>query len=150
MPEITRTILARVRQYVGDRRHSKRQRVRLNFSLSLSTSAQALNGTRRVNMLDGYTSDISENGLALIVPQITLAEHHLVGENRSLNVKLQLPDGPVEVVAVPVRYERLEEDQTETGYLIGAKIISMPDADRERYSRYVVALQQGKILSVEL
>jgi c-di-GMP-binding flagellar brake protein YcgR len=144
MAEITRTILARVRQYVGDRRHSKRQRVRLSFSLSLSTAAQGLNGTRRMNMLDGYTSDISENGLALIVPQITLAEHHLVGENRSLNVKLQLPDGPVEVVAVPVRYERLEEDQTETGYLIGAKIVSMPDPDRERFSRFVVALQDGR------
>ena len=144
MAEITRTILARVRQYVGDRRRSKRQRVRLSFSLSLSAAAQGLNGTRRMNMLDGYTSDISESGLALIVPQITLAEHHLVGENRSLNVKLQLPDGPVEVVALPVRYERLEEDQTETGYLIGAKIISMPDHDRERFSRYVAALQDGR------
>lgn len=143
MAEFTRTVLARLRQFVGHRRHSTRQRVRLDFSLSLSAAAQGLNGTRRISSLDGHTLDISANGLALIVPQITLAEHHLVGENRTLNVKLQLPDGPVEVVAAPVRYERLEEDQTETGYLIAVKIVSMPDDDRERLSRYVVALKEG-------
>ena len=90
MAEFTRTILARLRQYVGDRRRSKRQRVRLSFSLSLSAAAQSLNGARRIKTLDGHTLDISDNGLALIVPQITLAEHHLVGENRSLDVKLQV------------------------------------------------------------
>ena len=144
MAEFTRTILARLRKYVGDRRHSTRRRVRLDFSLSLASATQGLNGTRRVSSLNGHTLDLSENGLSLIVPQITLAEHHLVGENRSLNVKLQLPSGPVEVVASPVRYERLEEDEIETGYLIGVKIVSMPDADRERFSRFVATLQEEK------
>ncbi len=143
MAEFTRTILARLRQFVGDRRHSKRQCVRLSFSLSLAAASQSLNGTRRIRTLDGHTSDISDNGLALIVPQITLAEHHLVGENRSLNVKLQLPTGPIDLVGMPVRYERFEEGEAETGYLIAVKIVSMPDADRERFSQYVASLQQA-------
>src|SRR6266550_6528586 len=114
MAEFTRTILARLRKYVGDRRHSTRRRARLDFSLSLASATQGLNGTRRISSLNGHTMDLSDNGMSLVVPQITLAEHHLVGENRSLNLKLQLPTGPVEVVASPVCYERLEEAEIET------------------------------------
>jgi hypothetical protein len=141
MAEFTRTIVSRLRQYVGDRRHSTRQRVRLNLSLSLASATKGLNGTRRISSLEGHTLDLSANGLALIVPQITLGEHHLVGENRSLNVKLQLPGGPVEIEASPVRYQRLEEDHADTGYLIALKIVRMPDDDRARFSEYVATLR---------
>ena len=141
MAEFTRTIVSRLRQYVGDRRHSKRRRVRLNLSVSLASATKSLNGTQRVNSMEGHTLDLSANGLALIVPQITLGEHHLVGENRSLDLKLQLPDGPVVMQAAPVRYERLEEDDNETGYLIAVKIVRMPDSDRARFSEYVATLQ---------
>ena len=141
MAEFTRTIVSRLRQYLGNRRHSKRQLVRLDLSLSLAPATKSLNGTRRISSMSGHTLDLSPNGLALIVPQITLGEHHLVGENRSLNVKLQLPGGPVEMQAAPVRYERLEEDQTETGYLIVVKIVGMSDDDRARFSEYVATLK---------
>ena len=144
MPELARTIVARLRQYVGDRRHSKRQRVCLNFSLSLSSNTKSLNGSRRVISMKGHTLDLSATGLALIVPHITLGEHHLVGENRLLDLNLELPDGPVELQAAPVRYERLEDDELETGYLIAAQIVSMPDSDRAKFSAYVAALQGSK------
>jgi PilZ domain len=147
MAEFTRTIVSRLRQYVGDRRHSKRQRVRLKLSLSLISATKGLNGARRINWMDGHTLDLSSNGLALVVPRITLGEHHLVGENRGLNLKLQLPDGPVEMQATPVRYERLEDDQSETGYVIAAKIVRMSDDDRARYSAYVATLRENKELS---
>ena len=137
--------MSRLRQYLGDRRHSKRQCVRLDFSLSLAPATKSLNGTRRISSMDGHTMDLSANGLALIVPQITLGEHHLVAENRLLNVKLQLPGGPVEMQAAPVRYERLEEHETETGYLIAVKIVRMPDDDRARFSEYVATLQERKV-----
>lgn len=142
MAEFTRTIVSRLRQYVGDRRHSTRRRVRLNLSLSLAPATKNLNGTRRISSLEGYTVDVSANGLALIVPQITLGEHHLVGENRSLNLKVELPGGPVEIEASPVRYQRLEENHAETGYLIAVKIVRMPDDDRARFSAYVATLRE--------
>ena len=147
MAEFTRTIVSRLRQYVGDRRRSKRQRVRLSLSLSLVSATKGLNGTRRINWMDGHTQDLSPNGLALVVPRITLGEHHLVGENRGLNLKLQLPGGPVELQATPVRYERLEEDQNETGYLIAVKIVRMAEGDRAKYSAYVATLREGKPIS---
>ncbi|MEP6570937.1 MAG: PilZ domain-containing protein [Acidobacteriota bacterium] len=144
MAEFTRTIVSRLRQYLGDRRHSNRQRVRLELSLSLASATKGLNGTRRVVSMDGYTVDMSANGLALIVPQITLGEHHLVGENRSLNVTLQLPDGPVEMQAAPVRYERIEDNESGTGYLIAVKIVGMPEDDRAKFAACFATLQNRR------
>jgi hypothetical protein len=95
--------------------------------------------------MDGHTYDLSANGVALIVPAITLGEHHLVGENRSLRVQLELPSGPVEMQVLPVRYERLEEHRSETtGYLIAVKIVGMSEEDRAKYGEYVSTLLQRK------
>ena len=125
---------------MGDRRHSLRRMVRLNFRLSLASPARNLNGTRKVSSIDGHTMDLGERGLALIVPAITLGEHHLVGENRSLELKLELPAGPIEMQVMPVRYERLDEHKTETGYLIGVKILEMSDEARSAFSDYLKTL----------
>lgn len=144
MAEFTRAIVSRLRQYMGDRRHSKRLNVRLPFRLSLVSPARNLNGTRRISSLEGHTLDLGEKGLALIVPAITLGEHHLVAENRGLNVKLELPGGPVEMQVAPVRYESLEEHKTETGYLIGVKIVGMTEEDRARFSEYLATLPGRK------
>lgn len=83
--------------------------------------------------------------MALIVPAIRLGEHHLVGENRSFNVKLEMPVGPIEMQVAPVRYETLEEHESETGYLIGVKIIDMRKEDRARFAKYVSTLLQRKL-----
>ena len=144
MAELARSIVSRLRQYFGDRRHQNRQKVRLPFSLSLASPAKSLNGMRRVSSMDGHTLDLSPNGLSLVVPKITLGEHHLVGENRSLNVKVELPLGTVEMQVMPVRYESLEEHETESGYLIGARIVRMPDEDRARWADYVATLPSRK------
>ena len=145
MPELARSIVSRLRQLVGDRRHSKRLKVRLPFSLSLASLTRNLNGTKRVNSVEGHTLDLSPNGLALVVPAITLGEHHLVGENRSLSIKLELPGGPVEMQVMPVRYQSLDEHETETGYLIATRIISMSDEDRAKFVNYASTLPRAKV-----
>ena len=94
--------------------------------------------------MQGHTLDVSPNGLSLIIPKITLGEHHLVGENRPLNLKLELPAGPVEMQVIPIRYESLDEHETETGYLIGARIVGMPDGDRAKFADYVSSLPGRK------
>lgn len=140
MAEFARTIVSRMRQYMGDRRHSTRHNIRLNFRLSLASPARNLNGNHKVSSVDGHTLDVGHGGLALVVPAITLGEHHLVGVNRSLQVKLELPAGPVEMQVAPVRYERLDEHKTETGYLIGVKILTMSDTDRASFSDYLATI----------
>jgi hypothetical protein len=109
-------------------------RVRLTFTLSLSDPRVRTNGARRLPSLDGHTHDVSTTGLALIVPAIRIGEHYLAGTDRKLYLKLELPTGPVEMKLTPVRYESLEDDG---GYLIGARISEMSDADRVSFEKYV-------------
>ncbi len=137
MAEFTRTIVARLRKIAGDRRRTTRRTLRVPFSLSLISVTKNLNGVQRVSSLQGHTLDLSQAGLGLVVPRITLGEHHLVGENRNLKVKLDLPVGAVEMLVLPVRYESLEENETESGYLIGVRIVAMSDEDRAKFSDYL-------------
>lgn len=102
------------------------------------------NGSRRLPTLDGYTLDISATGLALVVPAIRIGEHYLAGADRKLYVKLELPTGPLEMKVATVRYESLEDD---TGYLIGANIVEMSDADRVVFEKYVAKVLKHEPVS---
>ena len=136
MSELPRRIVSQLRRFIGNRRRSKRVRTRLGFTLSLSDPRVGMNGSRRLPTLNGYTLDVSISGLALIVPAIRIGEHYLAGADRKLHVKLELPSGPIEMKVVTVRYEDLEDG---SGYLIGARIIEISDADRASFQKYVLA-----------
>jgi len=143
MSELPRRIVSHLRRFIGNRRRFKRVRARLNFTLSLSDPRVNTNGSRRLPTLNGHTFDVSTSGLALIVPAIRIGEHYLAGAERKLFLKLELPNGPVEMKLASVRYESLDESNEETGYLIGARIVEMADADRETFTKYVNKLVSG-------
>ena len=142
MSELPRRLVSHLRRFIGNRRRHKRVRARLNFTLSLSDPRVKTNGSRRLPTLNGHTLDISQTGLALIVPAIRIGEHYLAGSDRRIYLKLELPDGPVEMKLATVRYEALEDTDEETGYVIGARIIEMSDADRASFDAYL-----GKVLN---
>jgi PilZ domain-containing protein len=134
MSELPRRIVSHLRRFIGNRRHSKRVRARLSFTLSLSDPRMGSNGSRRLPGLSGHTLDVSPTGIALIVPAIRIGEHYLAGSERRLYIKLELPSGAVEMKVVAVRYEGLDD---ESGYLIGARIVEMSDSDRASFEKYV-------------
>src|ERR1051325_3873842 len=136
MSELPRRIVSHLRRFIGNRRHSKRVRARLSFTLSLSDPRLGANGSRRLPALNGHTLDVSSTGLALVVPAIRIGEHYLAGSDRRLYIKLELPSGPVEMKVVAVRYESLED---ESGYLIGPRIVEMSDSDRASFEKYVTS-----------
>ena len=140
MSELPRRIISTLRRFISNRRRAKRARVHLAFTLGLADPRLNSNGSRRLKSLEGHTLDVSATGLALIVPAIRIGERYLTGEDRRLHVKLELPGGPIEMIMIPVRYESLEEDQTETGYLIGARIAEMSDTDRTHFKDYIARL----------
>ncbi|HKS11080.1 MAG TPA: PilZ domain-containing protein [Pyrinomonadaceae bacterium] len=140
MSELPRRIVSHLRRFVGNRRAHKRVRARLNFTLSLSDPRVNTNGSRRLPTLDGHTLDVSTTGLALIVPAIRIGEHYLAGSDRWVYVKLDLPAGPVEMKLATVRYEALDATDEETGYVIGARIVEMADADRASFEKYVAKI----------
>lgn len=139
MSELARSIASRLRQFIGDRRHAERRSVNLPVEVSLLPQGPHKN-SRRPQSIDGHTLDISASGLSVIVPAIRIGDLYLAGENRSLLIRLESPVGPLEIHGTPVRYERLDDDTSERGYLIGITITSMSDEDRARYSEYVGTL----------
>ena len=143
--ELTRSIVSRLRQYVGDRRRSSRQAVRLSFSILFGGPSRSVKGNQKFLSLEGHTQDVSAGGLALIVPAIRVGENHLVGESRGFKIRLELPDGSVEMKVVTVRYESLDEHPTESGFLIGAKIVEMEEADRRKFSEYLAGLSPDSV-----
>lgn len=134
MSELPRRIVSHLRRFIGNRRHSRRVRASLSFTLSLADPKTNTNGSRRLPSLNGRTLDVSSTGLALIVPAIRIGEHYLAGSDRRLHIKLELPSGPVELKVVAVRYESMED---ESGYLIGARIVEMTNPDRASFEKYV-------------
>jgi c-di-GMP-binding flagellar brake protein YcgR len=137
MSELTRRIVARLRHFVGNRRRAKRVYVPLKFTLAIAARKMNLSSSRKLPSLDGHTLDISATGIALIVSAIRIGEHYLTGEDRRLQLIMELPGGPVEMLVAPVRYEGLEEDQGESGYLIGVRIMEMNEADRGQFNEYL-------------
>ena len=147
MSELPRRIVSQLRRFIGNRRRCRRVRTRLTFTLSLSDPRVNSNGARRLPTLKGHTFDVSTSGLALIVPAIRIGEHYLAGSDRRLYLKVELPSGAVEMKVSTVRYESLDESEEETGYLIGARIIEMSDADRASFNSYVNKLLSGSPVS---
>jgi hypothetical protein len=84
--------------------------------------------------MEGYTRDVSIDGLALIVQAIRIGEHYLVGDDRTLLLVLELPIGPVQLKVIPLRYEGLEDD---SGYLIGVRISEASETDLANYADFV-------------
>lgn len=135
MPELLRTLVSRIREYAGDRRHMRRYRVRVDLTVSPATPTKA-NG-RRPASLQGYTRDLSANGLGIIVPAIRIGDRYLAGENCRLAITLELPSGPIEITATSERYEPLEDNSGDLGFLIGARITNISDSDRKTYLAYL-------------
>jgi hypothetical protein len=136
MPDLVRSIASRLRRFIGNRRGSPRFRIKLPLSISV-VDATHTGSNRHAPTLDGYTRDLGLTGLGIIVPAIRIESEYLTHQNRKLMVKLQLPDGQVEIEASCVRYLMLEKADQDKGHLIGVKIASMSDNHRARYLAFV-------------
>lgn len=138
MPEVIRSVVSRVRVFFKDRRQSPRLRARLAFDVSIHRDPE-LNGSRkRPQTLRGHTRDLSQNGLALLVPQVHLDGHHLAAGGRELDLALVLDFGkPISMRVAPHRYERLDESESGCAYLIGVQIMQIAEEDRVRYLSFI-------------
>jgi hypothetical protein len=134
-----------MRVYFRDRRRSPRLNIRLLFSLSVCRSSNGNGSQHRERALRGHTRDIGVGGLALNVPQVHLDGHHLATSERELQLRLELPGGPISMLVIPRHYERLEESELGCNYLIGAEICRIDDEDRERYLGFVAQGLAGKL-----
>jgi hypothetical protein len=143
MPEFIRSIANRLREFVGNRRRAPRYQTHLEVGLALSvrlTGAKASAARSEELRLAGYTRDVSESGLAIIVPAIRIGGQYITDDNRTLQIMLKLPNGIIKLHGTPARYSPLDEDATDTGYLIGIQIDTMSNDDRALFKAYLETL----------
>ncbi|HYO63598.1 MAG TPA: PilZ domain-containing protein [Pyrinomonadaceae bacterium] len=140
--------IARLRKYIGERRAAPRYVTRLEKSVTVyvylldpKTGAETGRGARLV----GYTRDVSETGLGVILPEVRVAGRSIVREGRELRLLVGIPHEPVEMQAAVVRHVRLEKGELDGGYLVGVHITSMGEADRARYAKYLSKLAVNDI-----
>jgi hypothetical protein len=120
-----------------DRRQSPRLdanlEARLEFSVLLREAETIDGGVQHLRAVAGYTVNISEHGLAVMLHAQNIDEQYLLGAEGSMAIELDLPNGlSIEIQATPVRYEKRDE-----GYLIGARISEMSQRDRGLFKEYL-------------
>jgi hypothetical protein len=114
------------------------RQARLLFNVSVISEETGESRTQTIPLV-GFTRDISEKGLALIVPSLRVGDRYLIDEGCRLRVVLlDLPTGEVEIFCTPRRY--LELQGAEAGHLIGVEITEMRDSDRFRFTQYLQTL----------
>lgn len=138
MPERLRSIASRLRQFVADRRRAPRFKVRLPVFVSLLDAASGAQPATA----NGHTRDVSEDGLAVVLPAIRIGDRYLVGDSVTLRVTLKLPEASARLYGTPVRYERLEEGQTDAGFVIGIRLTETDERDRVLLADYLKTLKK--------
>lgn len=113
----------------------------LRGKASLPFSLSIVNEAGEEAVLAGHTRDMRATGLSLVLPDIHAGIQELVGEARTLRIVLELPTGPIEIEAAPVRYEQLSEEGMDGGHLVGARITEISDSDCVRFVKYLRSLR---------
>ncbi|HEX8136456.1 MAG TPA: hypothetical protein VF544_02590 [Pyrinomonadaceae bacterium] len=137
--------------YKNDRRTTRRHRTLLAIRVLVLVTKRTAEDGERVLTCIGYTHDISETGLAVIISARSIDEAFLDRRDCTMQVGLTLPTGSVDVTAIPVRYQHVtegrtewgEEVPTEQGFLVGMLITEMNDDARARYVEYIRETLQG-------
>jgi len=138
MPELMRSMVARLRVYFGNRRIARRFRRSVSFNVSLFDPKLNREQLEHAPYLEGTTLDLSASGLGLKVPAIRINDRYLTAPDQILHLLLEFPSGQIEMRVAPVRYEQLDREPGAPGsYLIGVRIADMSDDARTRFDEYL-------------
>jgi PilZ domain len=115
---------------------------RLVVNVSLLDVRIKLDATRGPTVLAGYTRDVSETGLGMVLQEIRISSFNITRPGRTLRIMLGIPGAPVELHGVAAHYVQLEADaETEGGYLVGVQITDMSERDRSRYQDFLQSMK---------
>ena len=137
-------IKARLRfKHTTERRAATRFTTHLGKRLVVNVSLldAKVEGSRGPTVLAGFTRDVSESGLGIVLPDIRIGKSSVTRPDKLLRIMLGLPGEPIEIHALPVRYVELEEDAESEGYLVGVRITELSERDRSRYQAFLKTFQ---------
>jgi hypothetical protein len=92
--------------------------------------------------LECRTRDLSESGVGVVAGSIYVMYTCVVDEGRTLQVRLALPAGEIEMEATCAHYIRLDSGAEQPTYLIGLRITSMSEEARTAYHNYLDELSR--------
>jgi hypothetical protein len=124
-------------EITSERRAAPRRRINLEFRVLLIATKMSAAGEEQTLPLIGYTRDISESGLGLIVSTQSMNVLYGLGQSYTLHLVLTLHVGSVELEMTPVRYQHINEGGSATHLLIGAQITKMSDEDHVKFVEYL-------------
>lgn len=132
MSQIVRTVISRLSEFLG--KPSYKRVVRLPLSISLNTTYE---GVRQLDS-DSYTYDLSKTGISFIVPTLRIGNGHIFHDNDStLRIKVELPTGRVEMNVALTRFDKWDESEFDSMFIVGARIIEMSESSRKRYIEFL-------------
>lgn len=137
---ITRFNRSLSERMVSSRRHHK-ARVKIWFEPDVNT--ERARNEALSSCIYGETADISRSGIGFVVPSIRIKEKYLVGQERNLNIEIDLPTGKVLMHAVGRRYEKVGMHISAERFFVGAHILSLTGDDRERYETFLTNGNRG-------
>ena len=138
-----------IRGWLSNRRRAPRHEVqleaqiqpRLLLSISVPNAQVRAGESRQLLKLIGSTRNVSESGLAIVVSTLRVGSSLITEENCTLQIVLDIyTKGLIEMEAMAVRSEQLDEKDKDAGYLVGVCITNMSDGNRTRYLEYLAGL----------
>jgi hypothetical protein len=152
LPGLINHLAARLRALVGNRREAERHEAeveaqieaRLLLSVSLTgVDVAAPERPERPSKLIGSTRNLSENGLAIVLPSLRIGSGLITDEGHTLRIVLDIyPAGLVEMDATVAHHRPLGEKEKTMGHLLGLSITGMSESDRARYLEYLGTLER--------
>ena len=95
--------------------------------------------------VEGYTRDISSAGISIIVPDARFGDEFCARENNRLLVHLETGTEedapPIQMQAIIVRCEQLDEGESEGGWFVGTRITWLSPEDQARYTFFLRSLK---------
>jgi hypothetical protein len=140
-----RSYLARLREYVGDRRRSPRRGARFAARIPavvtmLEAGVGYPSGAVPGPSVEGETRDLGLSGLTLRLGRVRVGGRYLTDAEQHLGVRLELPAGEVSLVAKAARFEHTPGEAGGANYLLGLRILKVSEDDFALYSGYLRTL----------
>lgn len=149
MMDMIRSFGDNVRWFLRKFRPAPRFTSRIAVKVSFVEYALAKNNVAPIPIMDGQTFNMSESGLALLVPDVYLENRSLVADDTQLLVVLDLPNGLTRLHAVPIHFRRADKYVRNAGYVVGLKITKMEGKHHARYLRFIDRTRRGEKVSTQ-
>ncbi len=147
-----RELVSRFSSTIAERRASVRKKYNVPVKVYFPPSKDGVKQVQSWDdaFLSGETADISATGIGFVVSAIRIRDRYLVGQERLLNVELDLSGTKVRMQVRGRRYEKIGIHLSVEKYLIGAEIIAVDEADKSAYEHFLANAHElsGKLAPV--